>query len=186
MASIYKYVDLGKSEEIIRSYILDNFLSPTEMDLQSKLINFAKYPAAKELLNAQLESFYNAVGKKLSVSNAIIFGVKPEASIKLHVDGYTLNRDNARNYALNIPLVNCDLGVMHWFGGDYTLTEEKTDEALQYLKITWNSPPHIITSAVIDKPAVVKVDVPHNVHNHSSKHRIILSLRFDPDIPENW
>jgi hypothetical protein len=118
------------------------------------------------------------------VSNAIIFGIKPNSAIKLHVDGYTLNRDNARNYALNIPIAHCNLGVMHWYDGDYTLIEDKTEEALPYLKIIWNSAPHTLASAVIDRPTVVKVDVPHSVYNHSTEHRVILSLRFDPDIPE--
>jgi hypothetical protein len=184
MSKIYNTVDLGKAEEAIRSYILTNFLTPKEMKLQSKLINFHKYPEAKKFLNDNLQGFYNIVGKQLSVNNAIIFGIKPNSAIKLHVDGYTLNRDNARNYALNIPIANCNLGVMHWYNGDYVLTEDKTEEALPYLKITWNSAPHILASAVIDQPTVVKVDIPHSVYNHSNEHRIILSLRFDPDIPE--
>lgn len=185
--TIYKKVDLGSSEEVIRSYILKNCLSQDEMTLQSKILNFKDNPGLEDFLNTNLQSFYTAVGKQLKVNDGvIIFGVKPEASIRLHVDGFSLDRKNARNYALNIPLANCDMGVMHWYNGDYTLTEQKTEEALQYLKLTWNSPPVIIDSTVIDTPTIVKVDIPHNVHNHSPEHRLILSLRFVPDIPTDW
>lgn len=187
MSELYKTVDLGPSEEIIRSYVLANCLSPDEMTIQSKILKFGNYPNLKDFLNTNLQSFYNAIGQELTVKDGvIIFGVKPEASIRLHVDGLSLDRKHAKNYALNIPLANCDMGVMHWYNGDYTLTEQKTEEALQYLKLTWNSPPVIIDSAVIDTPTIVKVDIPHNVHNHSPKHRLILSLRFVPDIPTDW
>jgi hypothetical protein len=180
---LHQPVDLGASEEIIRSHIMSSYVNKKEAHIMSKVLSLDKDLALKSFLYEQLK---DKLGQpKCIPKSVIIFGVKPEASIRIHVDGYNLARDNASNYALNIPLEHSDLGIMHWYSGNYTLTEEKTDEKLQYLKLTWNEAPTIIDSTIINVPKFVRVDVPHNVVNHSPNHRLVLSIRFEPDLVVN-
>ena len=71
---------------------------------------------------------------------------------------------------------------MNWYSGEYTLSETKTPEGLALLKINWNCDPAIIESTVVDVPTIVKVNTPHNVDNRSNKHRLMLSIRWIPDL----
>jgi hypothetical protein len=116
------------------------------------------------------------------VKSAILFMVPPHSKVNIHIDGYTAERKDASNYAMNIPIENCEEGVMHWYSGDYILEEKMTTEKLRHLKIKWNSEPALVFSKVIDVPCIVKVDTPHNVENLGDKHRLILSIRFKPDL----
>ena len=180
---LHQSVDLGDSEELIRSHIMRTYVNKSEAHIMSKVLSLDKDIELKNFLHDQLK---DKLGQPQCIpKSVIIFGVKPESSIRIHIDGYNLNRTNASNYALNIPLEHSDMGIMHWYSGNYTLTEEKTEEKLQYLKLTWNEPPTIIDATIIDTTKYVRVDTPHNVVNHSTKHRLVLSIRFEPDLTVN-
>jgi len=122
------------------------------------------------------------VGKKVKIKNAILFGQGPFNEQGTHVDGHFNGREGARNWALNIPVLNCDQGEMIWFSGDYILQPAVNPSNIRYQHITWNDGPHALVSKIIDTPTIVKVNVPHRVINHSDQRRLMLSVRFSPDL----
>jgi len=62
------------------------------------------------------------------------------------------------------------------------LVENKTKEGLKLLKIKWKEEPKVIERALINEPTIVQVNVPHNVENLSDQQRLMLSIRFVPDL----
>jgi hypothetical protein len=127
-------------------------------------------PSIKEELNLTVK-----------VKTAIMFINEPHSEQNLHVDGFELERKGASNCALNLPILNCDKGPMFWYSGDYYLTKS-TSNSLKYLIINWNTDPQLVCTKIIDKPTLVKIDVPHHVANQSDKPRLMLSVRFSPDM----
>ena len=109
----------------------------------------------------------------------------------IHVDGFKADRKGASNRALNIPIRNCGIGSMDWFGGpSYSLEVKKVQNfkanlkksKTKYLKINWNGEPKLIGSVTIDVPHLVRIDVPHQAINLCKENeRVMLSIRFDPD-----
>ncbi len=180
---LYQKIDLGNGWQEIQNYIIKRVLPHEPLNLQSRLfgVNDKEFMAlVYAVLSGPLESygFPNRIPK-----GAILFGSDPGKSYGIHIDGYSLTRKNASNYALNIPIANCEQGYMNWYGGEYRLSETKTAEGLGLLKIHWNCDPEIIEQTIIDVPTIVKVDLPHNVENRNpDKHRLMLSIRFLPDL----
>jgi len=116
-----------------------------------------------------------------TIKSAIVFAQEPNNIQELHVDGFTVDRKGASNWALNIPIT--EVGEMSWFGGKFHLSETANGEGLKYLQLNWHEEPYVIKSVMVDRPTVVRVDIPHQVVNQSSEQRrLILSARFTPDI----
>lgn len=178
----YSRIDLGSAWVEIQNYILEKVIPHEPADLVSK--TFGLYDkefmyTIYNLLNVPLamHGFPNRIPK-----GAILFGNGPGQSAGIHIDGYSLERKNASNFALNIPILNCEHGYMNWYDGEYELEEDKTKEGLKLLKIEWKEEPKIIERALINEPTLVKVNVPHNVENLSNQQRLMLSIRFVPDL----
>ena len=180
---LYQKIDLGSGWQEIQNFILNKVVPYEPKNLQSRLfgVNDKEFMAlVYRVLKDPLASygFPNRIPK-----GAILFGSDPAKSYGIHIDGYSLERKNASNFALNIPIQNCEQGYMNWYGGEHTLSETKTAEGLGLLKIHWNCDPEIIEQTIIDVPTIVKVNLPHNVENrHPDKHRLMLSIRFTPDL----
>lgn len=119
-------------------------------------------------------------GRRYQVKSAIIFGQEPGNVQGIHVDGFRKDRQDASNWALNIPIAA--VGNMQWFSGDFDLSEESTEQGLKYLQIKWQTGPKEIANTAIDQPTIVRIDIPHQVTNVSQSRRLILSVRFNPDI----
>jgi hypothetical protein len=115
----------------------------------------------------------------------MLFYSSPGESRGVHVD-YFNNWHNYPTWALNIPIVNGDQCEMQWFGGDYTKEVRTVNSGSPAWHLTWKSPPVLLESEIIDKPTVVYVDIPHNVINHSTEPRIVLSLRFRPSLSQDF
>lgn len=177
----HQLVDMpGPDWNFIKNYIMANYV------LNQKTL-VASYPLNSVTERQMLKSMVQRTLVKhnfgnCDVKSAILFMVPPESKVNIHIDGYTAERKDASNYAMNIPIENCEQGVMHWYSGDYTLEEKMTTENLRHLKIKWNGEPELVFSKIIDAPCIVKVDTPHNVENLGNKHRLILSIRFRPDL----
>jgi hypothetical protein len=120
-------------------------------------------------------------GKEHKVANAIIF-VQP-AKLKgiIHVDGIKPGRVGHPNWAVNIPLTSND-AEMSWYEGNYILKTEG-NQGLAYLDITWTYGPNIAKTVKVDRPIIVNIDTPHSVTNFSNQLRMVLSVRFTPDLP---
>lgn len=178
----YKKIDLGPAWQEIQNYIVEKVLPNEPENLQSKLfgINDTDFMSfIYRTLKDPLESygFKNRIPK-----GAILFGNDPNRTYGIHIDGYSLDRKNASNYAINIPIQNCEKGYMNWYTGDYNLTETKTNEGLALLKINWKGDPIVVERTIVDVPTIVQVNIPHNVENQTDKRRLMLSLRFVPDL----
>ena len=120
-------------------------------------------------------------GVNVKIKTAIMFINEPWFVQDLHVDGFNLNRHNASDTALNLPILNCNTGPMQWFAGSYYLSESNV-ETIKYLKINWTSPVEVAATKIINRPTIVKINVPHHIENHSDAPRLMLSVRFTPDL----
>lgn len=158
---------------------------PNWQQIQEKFSYLAKPRAEKDWIYL-LDKFEIAELSKLlptfeerKIKSALAFGQGPLDSQEIHVDGYGVNRTRASNAALNIPIVS--KGKMTWYHGRYSLEEASTSK-VRYLKLNWLDTPTVQDSIIVDSPYVVKIDVPHNVVNLDNSIRVILSIRFSPDI----
>jgi len=52
----------------------------------------------------------------------------------------------------------------------------------KFLKLTWEGEPVEIDHVLIDQPHLVRINVPHQTANASTDRRMMLSLRFDPEL----
>ncbi len=116
-----------------------------------------------------------------TIKSAIMFINPPEFVQDMHVDGFEISRRNSSNTALNLPILNCETGPMFWYGGEYFLTKSPHN-TIKYLKLNWTSGPTLECQKIIDKPTLVKINIPHHIENQSDKPRLMLSVRFNPDI----
>lgn len=178
-------VEIGEHWDNIRNYVL-NIIGPNRENIISKNFTLNDVDFMRFIYN-ELKEPLEAIGFKNTIPKSVIlFGVKANTTGSIHVDGFSLERKNASNFAINIPIENCDLGVMNWYGGEYFLSETKTKEDLMYLKLNWKEEPKVVYSEVINSPTIVKVNIPHNVENMMDKHRLILSIRYVPDLGLSW
>jgi hypothetical protein len=124
------------------------------------------------------------LGISAKVKTAIMFINNANFVQNMHVDGGSVERVYANNTALNIPILNCDSGYMSWYNGEFFLTVEQSNtKGLNYLKINWSTEPQLAVTKIINKPALVKIDIPHHAENRSDSPRLMLSVRFMQDIP---
>ena len=181
MQQYYQPLDMAEHDwKFIKNYIMANYVLNQKTLVASYHLNSA---TEREMLKSMVQ---RTLAKHnfgdCDVKSAILFMVPPQSKVNIHIDGYTAERKDASNYAMNIPIENCEHGVMNWYSGDYTLEEKMTTENLKHLKIKWNKEPELVCSKIIDVPCIVKVDAPHNAVNLGDKHRLILSIRFKPDL----
>jgi hypothetical protein len=179
----YKLLDMPESDwKHIKDYILFDVVLNKDTPIVSHAVNLNNHKIKlllKNLISATLAQYGS---EKCEAKSVILFGVPPHSKVNIHVDGYTADRKDSSNFALNIPIQHCEQGVMHWYKGAYTLEEGMTPEKLKHLKIVWADEPEIAHSKIIDSPCIVRVDIPHNVENLSDHYRLILSIRFAPDL----
>ena len=71
---------------------------------------------------------------------------------------------------------------MSWYDGDYKLSVTTKPGGLPYLNVDWNSDPVEVASKIMFEPALVRVNIPHSVKNYSNQARMLLSIRFTPDL----
>ena len=135
----------------------------------------------KKWLSTQLLSEIESLtGKQHKITNAILFIQQPKAESSIHVDGISPIRLNHPNWALNIPITKSD-AEMSWYEGVYSLNI-KDSQGLAYLDINWQHGPNLAKIIKIDQPIIVNIDKPHKVVNFSNHVRMILSVRFTPDL----
>jgi hypothetical protein len=123
----------------------------------------------------------NLTGQAVKIKAAVMFINRPQFKQEIHIDGFTIDRIGTSNTALNLPILNCDTAPMFWYDGDYTLSMN-TSDTIKYLKITWQTGPVVAIEKIINKPTIVKVNIPHHIENRSDLPRLMLSVRFTPDI----
>jgi hypothetical protein len=121
------------------------------------------------------------LGLTVKIKSAIMFINDARFVQDLHIDGYTIERKNASNTALNLPILNCESGPMMWYSGDFYLTKSPSN-TIKYLKINWTTEYKLAATKIINKPTLVCINIPHHIENQSDSPRLMLSVRFTPDI----
>lgn len=114
------------------------------------------------------------------IKSVLAFSQGPGAVQEIHVDGYSASRTRSSNTALNIPIKSS--GTMTWYSGNYNLEEAASVSKVKYLKLNWQDEPSIKDSVVVDSPTIVRIDVPHRVTNLANQTRLVISIRYLPDI----
>ena len=86
---------------------------------------------------------------------------------------------------------------MIWYEGDFTLfpkldspdydsgfkpSRRTNVKLLNSLDLNWVGEKTIKDRVIVNRPTIVKVDIPHQVVNAGDKVRSLLAIRFSPDI----
>lgn len=125
----------------------------------------------------------NAYGNNAVIVECLVFENTPQQEAKIHVDGLSPGREGSTEVALNLPLLNPNGAYMIWYGGDYKLLNSYNPATgVEYLDVAWTSFPKEIHRQEILRPSLVKVDTPHRVTNLKDTPRVMMSLRFNPQI----
>lgn len=172
---IYEHVNITTLDKIRDRY---QHLMPDVKGQKSMLLNSQELAFLDSMV---LRDLVKHTRKQVNwIKSAVIFAQAPGNIQEMHVDGFDSSRAGACNWALNLPIA--EVGIMAWFDGDYVLKETANGQGLGYLAPDWKGEYQIITSVAIDRPTIVKINIPHQVINHSDKRRLVLSMRFYPDI----
>jgi len=174
-----------KIKERFSSYIKDDIIG-------QELIIFQQDDSEIAWLEKNvLEDVGNYTGLTHKIKFAVLSGLCSNNTLKEHIDGFYPPRPNSVKWSLNIPIKNYDHFVMQWFDGEYIHQERedtpnlaspfKADE-MQLIRPKWTGARYLKDSKIIDQPTVVQVNIPHVVHNYSEKTRVVLAIRFTPDI----
>lgn len=135
----------------------------------------------KQWLSAHILPDITALtNKQHKITHAILFIQQPKSENSIHVDGITADRAHHPDKALNIPITESN-AEMSWYEGVYSLNI-KDSQGLAYLDIDWIHGPNLVKTVTVDQPMIVNINKPHKVVNFSNHTRMILSIRFSPDI----
>lgn len=111
---------------------------------------------------------------------------EPQITAPIHVDG---DIGHTAILALNLPVANCDNTRMYWFDVPPEEFDYITDRGSRYrslpLDYDWKS----LTPTdelELTSPAMVRINVPHNITNDKDTCRMILSVRFFPEPLHIW
>jgi hypothetical protein len=138
-----------------------------------------------------LEDIYNYTGKEHKIKFAALGGLCANNTLKEHIDGFYPPRPGSSKCSLNIPIKNYDNFEMLWYDGDYE-HQERTDppdltsplkaDEMQVIRPKWVGAKNLKDSRLIKEPTIVQINIPHVVHNYSDKTRVVLAVRFTPDV----
>lgn len=146
------------------------------MTMHSKLVPKEDWNWLESIVCPALKK---VTGLDHKINLCINFFVAPKKTRGIHLD-YPNPRQP--NWALNIPIINYEDSEMLWYSGDYSQYTYHRPGGMDSERITWNSEPTLIESYSIKEPTLVYVDVPHDVINHSSLPRVLMSIRTTPNI----
>lgn len=174
-----------KIKERYSSFIEDNIVG------QELIIFQQGDPEIAWLEDKLLDDVCNHTGLTHKIKFAVLGGLCSNNTLKEHIDGFYPPRPSSAKWSLNIPIKNYDHFEMQWFDGDYIHQERedapdltslyKADE-MQVIRPKWIGDRYLKDSKIIISPIVVQVNIPHTVHNYSTKTRVVLAVRFTPDI----
>ena len=105
----------------------------------------------------------------------------PNGRLNPHIDG---TKENPRVWALNIPIVGKYNHTMTWYKydpdnwhTDYVEPRKPLGNAKGGVPLD-KSKLEILDQTIINKPTLLRTDIPHSLENYNNFHRIILSVRF--------
>ena len=166
-------------------------------EIQNKFIGYLNYYTSDkshrmfvlnveeiEWLNENLaEQVSRHVKKEVKVSYGFLTLVAPKAAGTIHIDSNTLNPPKDKNnWAVNIPIYNCSQGIMSWYGGIPKVVLHDIPGGLPYTSIENPQELYLVDEKVVDQPTIVRINAPHKAVNNLDDIRILLTVRFDPDL----
>ena len=103
-----------------------------------------------------------------------VFCITKNSIGSVHKDGID------RQCAFNVPLVNCNKGLMQWFDAEFeTVQIDNKYTKVRLLKKDADQTSLIPAfSTVVEKPSIVSTNNWHRVHNVGNGERYMLSVRF--------
>ena len=128
-------------------------------------------------LHWPVESLMSALG--LELQTARLFVTNPNMKLQIHRDciGGT---DKLRQWAINIPVDNCDLGTNEWFSDDENnFGDEKYGPGgSAILPEFFDNNYKVSESCVLNSIKLIRTDVMHRSNNvGNDNRRVVLSLR---------
>lgn len=120
----------------------------------------------------------------LELDIARAFVTPPNCSLPIHIDGSeTVEKD----LALNWPLYNTEKSYMNWYSIVDDQYRIKSDSRYSSHTRVYNKENcKLEESLILQKPALVKIGIPHDVFNFGQFNRIIVSFRFKPEPYQLW
>lgn len=123
-----------------------------------------------------------AIGAK--VSTVRIFITKPNTYFPIHRDCKG-GKTSLREWAVNIPLLNCDKGYNQWFSdedndfGNEVYIEGGSAVQPENIYKKYN----VTERQILNCPKIIRTDIHHNVDNtDNDKMRVVLSYRSDDEM----
>lgn len=114
---------------------------------------------------------------------ARFFMIAPMTEIRIHIDG---NSENPKFLALNLPVMGYKNTNMNWWDQVELCGVESTEKYGKNIGY-YDSDNKVMTHTVeLNSPALVQIDIPHNVNNPHDCARVVLSVRFKPEPTELW
>ena len=117
------------------------------------------------------------------IENCKFFICAPNSWGEVHIDGGI----PPRNCAINIPIYNCEQGLMNWFSNEPADHKFISNENTNVHSTDKNRDIDFWVPAeqmVLTSPALVRTNIWHNIDNRdNNKHRVVFSFRFQ-DNPE--
>lgn len=129
-----------------------------------------------------VDSLMTALG--LELKTARIFVTNPNKKLQIHRD-CVAGTDKVRQWAINIPVDNCDLGTNEWFSDeDNDFGNETFAPGGSAIMPEIFDNDYVITeSCVLNSIKLIRTDVMHRSNNvGNDKRRVVLSLRGADDL----
>ena len=163
----YRYIDIDYKIILddVQSYIKNN---------SSKL--------KSSFNNLNLTDFLNSVPKFPSIFQPLNLTIKTVSVIICNDKFGSIHLDQADcNVRINIPILNCEKSETRFFINHGTTQIRFLENRLPWFYIDPSKCDHVDT-LVLDKPAVLRVTVPHQVVAGDLLPRISISVRFHENI----
>jgi hypothetical protein len=164
-----------KCEKLIRDYLLDLVLVPSEILDQVKI----PHRLPRELLQTINDELTSYGVPELLYCQSYIRAKDTKQGI--HVDGV----DYIWHAAINLPIKNTQNTKFTWYDGEYTI-EKKTQDTgaisgmtpISFFELTDIKELAVTESIELDQAHLIRVDKPHNAESNSDGYRWIFTMRF--------
>jgi hypothetical protein len=173
----YKFINIPNFDEIQQQLIL---LVPSIF----KEIKTSAYVVESDVLLSACPSLKDFLKQNsLEWDIARFFMTGPHDSLPIHTDG---NKEYPKFLALNLPVIGCEHSTMNWWKqATFVEVIPNTKYYGTGMDLFESDLPPTYSFA-LTKPALVQINIPHNVTNMQNYERVILSIRFKSDPVNLW
>lgn len=173
----YKFVDIPNFDKIQQDLVA---MVPTffnEVSTHAVVVDLEDIKLHCPLLIDYLEE------NNLVWDIARFFMIAPMTEIRIHVDG---SSEYPKFLALNLPVMGYKSTTMNWWDRVEVCSIESTEKYGKNISY-YDSDDKVMSHSVeLDSPALVQINIPHNVTNLHDCERVVLSVRFKPEPTELW